>query len=135
MAGITPTEGQDYIAEVLYSQDTSPETLLLGLFTNVTDDLTSSSVWADVTVPTGTGSDEITLTAGSWSIASGGVATFPQQSWVADGDWTGDVYGYYLRTQEVTPRIVHFEYSTTGAREMTDGNVYTVDLSTNTESA
>lgn len=135
MAGITPVEGQDYIAEVLYSQDASPGTLLMGLFTNVTDDLTVASEWGDISEPSGSGYSEMTLTPGSWNVASGGVATFPQINWVASADWAGDIYGYYVRTQEGTPRVLHFEYSTTGAREMTEGNVYTVDLSTNTETA
>lgn len=133
MAGVTPNEGQDYIAEVLYSQGTSPQGLTLGLFSNVTDSLTETSQWASVTQASGTGYAEITLTAGSFSIASGGVATFPQQSWVAGADWAADVYGYYVRTNEGSPRLLHFEYSPQGARVMTAGNVYTVDLSTDTE--
>lgn len=135
MAGITPNEGQDYIAEVLYSQGTTPQNLTLGLFTNTTGNLTATSTWANITQPTGTGYSETNLTAGSWSVASGGVATYPQASWVAGADWSADVYGYYIRTQEGSPRILHFEYSTEGARPMTEGNVYTVDLSTNTETA
>ncbi len=134
MAGITPEEGQDYIAEVLYSQDVSPQTLTLGLFTNSAGALTETSLWANVSQPTGTGYAEVTLTAGSWGVASGGVSTFPQQSWTAGADWSADVTGYYIRTGEGTPRLLHFEYGS-APRTMSTGNVYIVDLSTDTESA
>lgn len=133
MAGITPTEGQDYIAEVLYSQGTAPQDLSLGLFVNTAGVLTESSAYADITQASGSGYAEISLTAGSWSIATSGVATYPSQSWIATGDWAADVYGYYIRTMEATPRVLHFEYSPNGARTMENGNVYTVDLSSNTE--
>lgn len=133
MAGITPSEGQDYIAEVLYSQDTAVSNLKIGLFVNTTGGLTASSAWANVTQASGTGYAEIDLTAGSWTISSGGVATFPQQSWTATADWAAPVYGYYVRTTEGTPRLLHFEYSPDDARTMSSGNLYTVDLSTNTE--
>ena len=134
MAGITPLEGQDYIAELIYSQDVTASNLELGLFVNTTGVLTESSVWTDVTEASGTGYAEISLTAGSWTIASGGVATFAQQSWTATADWAADVYGYYIRTTEATPRILHFEYNPNGARAMATGNIYAVDLSTDTES-
>ena len=133
MAGITPLEGQDYIAEVLYEQSTLVEDLTLGLFVNVTGNLTESSAWADISQASGGGYAEIPLTAATWTISSGGVATYPSQSWIATANWAAPVYGYYIRTQEITPRLKHFEYSPNGSRVMSDGNVYTVDLSTNTE--
>ena len=133
MAGFTPTEGQDYIAELMYSQDVTASNLELGLFVNATGVLTVSSAWADVNQASGTGYSERSLTPASWSIAPGGVATFPQESWTATADWAADVYGYYIRTTEGTPRLLHVEYAPSGARSMTTGNQYTVDLSTNTE--
>lgn len=134
MAGITPLEGQDYIAELIYPQDLVAQTLLMGLFTN--SSLTEASVWANINEPTGGGYAEITLATGSFVVASGGVTTYPQQSWTASADWSPvDVYGYYVRTDEGTPRILHFELNPQGARTMTTGNQYTVDLSTNTESS
>lgn len=134
MAGITPLEGQDYIAEVLYPQSLVAQTLILGLFTNTSGALTESSVWANINEPTGAGYAEITLSTGSWTVNSGGVSTYPQQVWTATADWNLPVYGYYVRTDEGTPRIKHFEYNV-GARTMSNGNVYTVDLSTDTEGA
>lgn len=134
MAGITPNEGQDYVAEVLYPQSTAVAAYSLGLFTNLPNVLTETSVWAHVTEPTGTGYLEISLVAGNFVVSAGGVTTYPQQSWTAVADWNLPVYGYYIRTQEGTPRLLHFEYNAQGARTMSTGNVYTVDLSTDTES-
>ena len=134
MAGITPLEGQDYVAEVLYSQATVPQTLIMGLFVNTTGVLTESSAWADISQASGTDYAVITLTAGSWSVASGGVATYPSVSWIAGDSWALPVYGYYVRTNEGTPRLLHFEYSPNGSRTMTENDVYTVDPSSNTES-
>ena len=135
MAGITPTEGQDYIAQVIYSQETAPQDLTLGLFVDAAGVLLEAAAWADINQASGAGYAEINLTAGSWTVATSGVATYASQSWIATGDWVADVYGYYIRTQEGTPRILHFEYSPNGARTMANGNVYTVDMSANTETA
>ena len=135
MAGITPDEGQDYIADVLYSQAVAPQVLTMGLFTNATGVLTETSVWADITQASGTGYSENTLTAGSWTVSPGGVATYATQSWIAGANWVADVYGYYVRTGEGTPRLLHFEYSPNGARTMTTSDIYSVDPSSNTESA
>ena len=135
MAGITPLEGQDYIAELLYPQSLVAQTLLLGLFTNTTGNLVEASTWANVTQPTGGGYAEITLSTGSFTVNSGGVTTYPKQSWTASADWSADIYGYYVRTNEGTPRLLHFEYNDAGARTMSSGNLYSVDLSTDTETA
>lgn len=135
MAGITPNEGQDYIAEVLYPKDVVPQDLIIGLFVNTTGILTETSVWTDVTQASGTGYAEITFTDGNWSVASGGVATYPSTSWIAGASWAAAVYGYYVRTGEGTPRLLHFEYSPNGSRLMTENDVYTVDPSSNTETA
>lgn len=133
MAGITPLEGQDYIAEVLYEQSTTPQNITLGLFVNTTGTLTESSVWANITQASGGGYAEIAFTPGTFTISSGGVATYPSQSWIATANWASAVFGYYVRTQEVTPRILHFEYSPNGSRVMENEDIYTVDFSSNTE--
>jgi len=134
MAGITPLEGQDYIAEVLYSQAVTPQTLIMGLFVNTTGVLVEASEWADVTQASGGGYTEKTLSSGGWTVSSGGVATYASQSWIATNSWALPVYGYYVRTDEGTPRIMHFEYSPNGSRAMTENDVYTIDPSSNTES-
>jgi len=134
MAGITPLEGQDYIAEVLYSQALVAQTLIMGLFVDVAGVLVEASVWASINEASGGAYAENTLTAGSWTVSSGGVATFPSVSWVATDSWLLPVYGYYVRTGEGTPRLLHFEYSPNGSKTMTENDIYTVDPSSNTES-
>lgn len=130
MAGITPNEGQSYIAEAVYKK--LGLDLKIGLFTN-TGSLSISSVWANITQPSGGGYAEKDLTAGSFTVGAGGVTTYASQVWTASGSTiTPDVYGYYVRTVEATPRILHFEFNTS-PRTISDGDTYTVDLSTDTE--
>ena len=134
MAGVTTLEGQDYISEVLYSKGTTPQTLVLGLFVDVAGVLVEASTWASVNQASGGGYAEKSLTDGSWTIVSGGIATYPAQSWTGTEDWALPVYGYYIRTDEGSPRLLHFEYSPAGLKAMANGDIYTVDLSSNTES-
>lgn len=129
MAGITPNEGQSYIAEAVYKK--AGLDLIVGLFTN--SSLSVTSAWANIVQPTGGGYAEKAFTASSFSVAPGGVATYAKQSWVATGSAiTPAIYGYYVRTDESSPRIVHFEFNN-GPRTVTEGDNYTVDFSTDTE--
>lgn len=130
MAGITTNEGQSYIAEAVYKK--LGLDLKIGLFTN-TGSLSVSSVWANITQPTGGGYAEKDLDAASFTVAAGGVTTYAVQTWTASGSTiTPAVCGYYIRTVESTPRLVHFEFNTS-PRTIADGDSYRVDLSTNTE--
>ena len=130
MAGITTNQGQAYIAEAVYKK--LGLDLAMGLFTNNAG-LSVSSVWANITQPTGGGYAEKSLVAATFTVAAGGVTTYPVQTWTASGSSISpEVYGYYIRTVEGTPRLLHFEFNS-GARTITDGDVYTVDLSTDTE--
>lgn len=132
MAGITTNQGQSYIAEAVYKK--LGLDLAIGLFTNNTG-LSVSSVWSNITVPTGGGYAEKSLVAGTFTVAAGGVTTYPIQTWTATGGTISPaVYGYYIRTVEATPRLLHFEFND-GPRTIADGDSYTVDLSTDTENA
>jgi hypothetical protein len=131
MAGFTANEGQSYIANVVYKAATQ-ETYTLGLFVNAAGVLTETSVWANVTQPSGGGYAEITLVAGSFTVDGLGVTTYPLQSWTATGDWDADVYGYYIRNNNATPKLVHVEYRPGGAFTMLAGRTDQVDLSTDT---
>lgn len=132
MAGITPNEGQSYIAEAVYQQ--LGLDLALGLFTN-NGGLSVSSTWASITQPTGGGYAEKLLDAGTFAVAAGGVTTYPQQTWTASGGaMSPAIYGYYVRTVEATPRLLHFEFNAS-PRSVADGDSYKVDLSTDTENA
>ena len=132
MAGFTVDEGLSYIGNVLYKGATQ-EDLTIGLFTNVGGDLNQTAVWTDVTEPVGSGYAEITLVQGTFTVSSLGVVTYPQQSWTAGADWSpGDVYGYYIRNNNGSPVLLHVQYADDGVFQMTDGNVYTVDLDIDT---
>ncbi len=137
MPGFTPNEGLNYIGNVLYKAGTQ-ETLIMGLFTNpaVPDAsaLDAGSVWTDVAQPTGTGYAEITLTTGNFAVSAAGVVTYPQQEWTAGAaDWSANtVYGYYIRNDNASPKLVHVQYRDDGVFAMTEGRVYTVDLAIDT---
>jgi hypothetical protein len=132
VAGITTNEGQAYIAEAVYKK--LGLDLAMGLFVNSAG-LSVSSVWANITQPTGGGYAEKSLVSATFSVAAGGVTTYPLQTWTASGGTIAPaVYGYYIRTVEATPRLVHFEFNS-GPRTVADGDLYTVDLSTDTENA
>ena len=129
MAGFTTDEGQEYIADLIYAAGTQ-ETYTMGLFVNAAGTLTTSSVWANVTQPSGTGYAEKTLVAGTFVVDSGGEVTYPQQQWTASDDWTGgDIQGYYIRNNAGTPRLIHVQYRDDAGFSMLTGRVYTVDLS------
>lgn len=132
MAGITTNEGQSYVAEAVYKK--LGLDLKMGLFTNNAG-LGISSVWSNISQPSGGGYAEKSLTSGSFSVASGGVTTYAKQTWTASGGAISPaVYGYYIRTDEATPRLLHFEFNN-GPRTVADGDIYSVDLSTDTENA
>ena len=134
MAGLTVNEGLVYFANLLYKGGTQYN-LTLGLFTNAAGTLSESSVWADITQPgTGSGYEERSLSQGSFTVdAQGDVTYSPQQQWTATADWTGgDVTGYYIRNQDPSPKLVHIQYRDSGTFPMTNGRVYTVDLTVDT---
>jgi len=130
VAGITPNEGQSYIAEAVYKNQFLDKKI--GLFTN-TGSLSVTSTWASITQPSGGGYAEKDLVAGTYTVAAGGVTTYPLQTWTAvSTTMTPAIYGYYIRTVEATPRIVHFEFNDS-PRTVADGDSYKVNLDTDTE--
>jgi hypothetical protein len=130
MAGFSPDEGLNYLGNVIYKGGTQ-EDLTLGLFTD--SDLDTSSVWADVTEPSGTGYAEISLVQGTFTVSAAGVVTYPQQIWTASDDWSpGDIYGYYVRNNNATPKLLHVQYRDDGVFTMSTGRLYTVDLGIDT---
>lgn len=111
MAGITPDEGENLIAKIIYRRDLGDRdaNLLMGVFTNVT--IGESTTLASITEPAGTGYARKVLTDSNWT-ASGDTATFPQQVFTAGaGGWTPEVQGYFIATQSAsgTPRLLHIE--------------------------
>lgn len=111
MPGITPDEGENLIARILYRRDLGDRdaNLRAGLITNTT--ITESTTLGSITEPVGTGYARITLTDANWTV-TGDTATFPQQVFTAGaGGWTPEVQGYFICTQAAagTPRLMHVE--------------------------
>ena len=131
MAGFTPNEGEEFVANYVYKRTLTDRdaTLELGLFTNAAADETLTE--ATVTEPTGTGYARKTLTDASWTVTND-TATYAQQTFTAGaGGWTGSVYGYFVATVTAggTQRLLHVEIDTNGPYTMVENDTYDVDLS------
>lgn len=128
MAGFTVNDGLEYFGNVLYKEATQ-ETYTIGLFVNLPGIITTSSTWASITEPAGSGYAEITLVSGTW-VVTGDVITYPIQTWTAGDTWSGgDVQGYYIRNNNASPVLVHAQYRDEGGFSMSSGDLYEVDLS------
>ncbi|MBT8450187.1 MAG: hypothetical protein KJO69_10880 [Gammaproteobacteria bacterium] len=125
MAGVTPNEGEDFALEKIYET----ENVVLGLFTN-TSGLSETSVWANITQPTAAGGyAEKTLTPADWTVASQNASTAAQDFVATGAAFSAAIYGYYIRTTDVTPRILHFEVNASAPITVADGDTYRVNLS------
>lgn len=128
MSGVTPNEGLSYIAEKVYNS----ADLIVGLFTN-SSGLTNASQWADIVQPVGNGYAEVTVPAGSWTIVNGDVTLATLIEFPAVGGNITPVYGAYIRTIDVTPRILHFEVDPaagSGGITVQSGTSYRANLTT-----
>lgn len=111
MAGITPNEGEELVARIVYRRDLGDRdaNLRLGLFTNST--IAETTNLAGITEPTGTGYARLTLNDSNWSV-TGDTASHPQQVFTAGaGGWSPEIQGYFICTQSAsgTPRLLHVE--------------------------
>lgn len=111
MAGITPNEGEELVARIVYRRDLGDRdaNLRLGLFTNTT--VSEATNHAGISEPTGTGYARLTLNDSNWSV-TGDTAAHPQQVFTAgSGGWTPEIQGYFIATQAAsgTPRLLHLE--------------------------
>ena len=104
----------------------------LRLYTNTADSLTASSVFANLTFPSGTGYATITLN-GTWS-SSNGVITYDHgtpddPSWTATDTWTGgNVVGIAITDATY---LLHWKDLSLGPQTMTAASPpLVVDLST-----
>lgn len=119
----TTNEGKDnIIAANVYTAS-----LEMGLYTNTANSLTTDSVLADITEPSGTGYARVTLN-GSWSASNGVVTYTPNIKFENTGatSWTGDVTGSFITDGTY---LLHFKDRTGGAVEMTAGKVLEVSIS------
>lgn len=128
MAGFTPDEGEQLIAQVIHLRTHADRDadLELGLFTNVSPAETITE--ATITEPTGTGYARITLTDGSWSVVAG-VASYAQQTFTGGaGGWTGSVQGYFIATKSAggTQRLLYVEVDGNGPYTINENDTYKI---------
>ena len=132
MAGFTPKEGAQVIAEHFYNQDNTDRgiNIQVGLFKN-TSGLDRDSVLADIVPITGGGYAPITLIDGTWLITDG-IVTRP--SFLEFTPVTTDfdaIYGYYAWLSGTTSRLLHVEVDPNAPVIKTaGGDPYVIDLST-----
>lgn len=130
MAGFTPNEGENNIANIIFNG----ANLQIGLFTNNPASLSETTVLANITEPTTQGGyARQTLTAGNWTISSG-QATYPQITFQPSGnDYSSPVYGYFIVTTAGTPVLRHVHDDPNGPRTITDGVPYRINLQIQTD--
>ena len=123
-----PFEGRDnYIVPAVYVSGS----LDMRLYTNTSNSLSSTSVLADLTYPSGSGYATTTL-SGNWT-SNSGVVTYDDGTpdnitFTAGDDWTGgDVTGVAITDGTY---LIHFKDLSLGPKTMTTGAALEVDLST-----
>lgn len=122
----TPFEGRDnIIGPAVYTG------LQLVLYTNTKNSLTSSSVLADLTAPSGTGYAAIPL-SGTWSFSNGvvsydhGSGTNPTFENTGGVSWTGDVTGAAISDGTY---LLHFNDFASNPLTVVAGGQIEVDVS------
>src|SRR5687768_46473 len=128
MAGFTPNEGENLVANMLYKRILTDRDadLEMGLFTNASVDETTTH--AAVTEPTGTGYARIALSDASWTVTND-TASYAQQTFTAGaGGWTGTVKGYFVATKAAggTKRLLHIEVDASGPYTMNANDTYKI---------
>lgn len=127
----TPDEGQD---DVIGTRLYTTGTLQLRLYTNLADSLDESTVFADLTEPTGTGYAPIVL-SGVWTFTDGVVTydhgtpddpVFENTESQGGSNWSNDITGVFM-TDGIY--VLHFQDLVTSVT-MTPGYKIRVDLST-----
>lgn len=128
MAGTIPQEGRIEVGNRIYNSTN----LVVGLFTNST--LGDTSAWADIVQPDVlNGYAEVTILAGSWTVAANSITlTTPANFTAAGGAFqlggvTANIYGAYVRTLD--NKLLHFE-AYGSILTILDTETYAVDFST-----
>jgi hypothetical protein len=126
MSVIITNTGKQKALEYFVGKDTSPESLVLKLYSNnytpTVDDVVSS-----YTEVTGGGYASKSLTSSSWSIDSG-IASYPQQSWTFTGS-AGSVYGYYVVSATSSDLLFAEKFPNGPYTVSTNGDIIRVTLS------
>jgi len=119
--------GKDISLSYLVGKSTTPENLLLKLFTNNITTLTVADTASTYVEASGGGYAYKTLTGSSWSIANG-IATYPTQTWTFTGA-VGTVYGYYIVRASTGDIVLSEKFSGGPYNVQTNGDNISVDLS------
>ena len=126
MAGFTPNEGEELIAQVIHQRThvNRAADMELGLFTDAAPGETITH--ATITEPTGGGYARITLTDASWSITND-VASYAQQTFTASGgDYSANVVGYFIASKGVAQKLLYVEIDASGPYDINDGDTYKI---------
>lgn len=128
MAGFTPNEGEELIAQVIFQRTHTdrPADLELGLFTDAAPGETISE--ATITEPTGGSYARITLTDATWNVTAD-TADYAQQTFTATGsDYGGaTVQGYFIATKSGgTQRILVIEVDSGGPYDINQDDTYKI---------
>jgi hypothetical protein len=127
MAGFTPNEGEELIAQLIHQRTHAdrPADLELGLFTDAAPGETITE--ATITEPTGGGYARITLTDASWNVTND-VASYAQQTFTVTGtDYDNDVVGYFIATTSGgTQRLLYVEIDAAGPYDMNVDDTYKI---------
>ena len=128
MAGFTPNEGEELIAQIIHQRihadrDATLEMLLF-------DDVAPGETITEATISevSGTGYARKTLTDASW-VVTNDVASYAQQTFTAGaGGWTGDVAGYAIASVSGggTQRLLYVEIDGSGPYTMAENDTYKV---------
>jgi hypothetical protein len=119
-------QGENRVLNILFGTQDVDTVLYLGLYKNVAA-LAEDAALTGLEEPVGFGYARIAVSRGSWTI-SGASATYPAQTFLADGgDW-GDITGYFLGTTVNNTGKLLFTEHLDAAIEVTDGKGIKVTL-------
>ena len=126
MAGLVPNEGENLIANMIFKNaDVNRGTSLqLGLFTNST--VSESTTLGSITEPTGGSYARKTLVDSSWTVTAD-LASYALQTFTATGSaYTGTIYGYFIATTGVSPKLLCLEVDPLGPYSLAQNDAYDV---------
>jgi hypothetical protein len=131
MPGITPNEGENAVAEIVYRMTARTAAMQVGLWAGTWNgDETRTFAAANdsvLTKITATGLGEQTLTDASW-VVTGDTATYADRVFTNSSGGDVVVNGYYVAFTQGTKKFLHIERDP-NPRTIANGAAYTVGLS------
>jgi len=131
MAGVLPTEGEEWLCDLVLEQATQAETdrgstMVICLFTNNIN-IDDSVIYAGLTQPTSAGGYALTtIPNNTWS-GSTGSRTATAITFEATGaDYSSDtVYGYFVATDGTNKKVIAVEKDVAPV-DINNGDSYTI---------